>query len=291
MNHDGSTSLQIGNLSFIGHISRDAHAIAVSPPATENSHLPTLAIVASSQMSNPDTFGTKIAPEIVVNSFLEVVGHAVPADPRMFFTEAIETAADRLSAYRESYPTIGSTLSMLTSCAAVMVMDDKLYTVNIGNCRIYLLRGKRLRQISIDHTLIQVVIEREHIVHKDPGMLPVDGMPFTRHLGVEREDRNQKFARPDFRLRLADTESDSQAEFNQGLPLQLGDEILLCTDGMIGSPRYFPDVEDEQIPEVLLSHDHPQQAADALIALALTQMEHYYYAKDVTVIVLKFVSN
>ena len=286
MNHDGNTNLLIGNRAYIGRISRDAHGIAIAPPEIKSSSLPTLAIVASSQMSNPGTFGTKIAPEIVVNSFMEVLGQSIPTDPKLFFTQAIESAHNRLSAYHKAYPDAGS---VLTSCAALMVMNNELYTVNIGNCRIYLLRDKHLRQISIDHTLIQVIIQREHIVHKDPGMLPVDGMPFTRSVGVEREDRNQKFAQPDFRLRLTDAESDSQAEANQSLPLQLGDEILLCTDGMIGSPRYFPDVDNEQIEEILLSHDHPEQAANALITLACKQM-HYYYSKDVTVIVLKYVN-
>ncbi|HEU0293924.1 MAG TPA: hypothetical protein VFR47_14385 [Anaerolineales bacterium] len=285
MSYDSNTGLLIGNRSYIGNISCDAHTIAVSPPVTEKSHLPTLAIVASSQMGNSSTFGTKIAPEIVVNSFMEVLGQAIPTDPRMFFTQAIETAADRLSAYHETYATIGS---LLTSCAAVIVIDDKLYTVNIGNCRIYLLRDKRLRQISTDHTFIQRLIERGHIVYKDPRVdMPVDGNPFTRHLGVERQYRN--FGQPDFRLRLADTESDSQAESNQGLPLREGDEILLCTDGMIGSPRYFPDVEDEQIQEALLNHDHPQQAVEALIDLARKQME--YYTRDITAILLKFVNS
>lgn len=283
MEDKGNRKLLIGNRAYIGEINCDAHAIVISPPETKDPSMSTLAVVANSQMGTSNTFGTKVAPEIAVNSFIETLGQSIPIDPKLFFTQAIEAAANRLSKYRKAYPDTGS---VMTSCAAIMIFDYKLFTVNIGNCRIYLLRDKHLRQISIDHTFLQGLVEAGHIVYKDPDVnMPVDGNPYTRHLGLKRKDR--KYGQPDFRLRLSTTESDSQSESNQGLPLQEGDEILLCTEGMIGSPRYFPDVEDEQIQEILLNHDDPQQAADALVAQAYTQMKHYYYTRDVTVIVLK----
>lgn len=94
---------------------------------------------------------------------------------------------------------------------------------------------------------------------------------------------------PDFRLRLDPAESDEQAESNQGLQLQIGDQILLCTDGMYGGPRNFPYVEDAQIQDVLLSYEHPQQSAEALIILAQKEMEDY--AGDITALILKFVND
>jgi serine/threonine protein phosphatase PrpC len=285
MSHLDSTGLLVGNQAHIGRISSDAHAIAVFPPVTDSQHSTTLAVVADGQMGYPFSTVNKVAAEIVVSSFVEIFGHAIPSNTRKLFTQAIETASGRLFRYREAYPEVESMLAM---CAAAVIISDKLHTVNVGNCRIYLLRDRRLKQISTDHTFLQALVEAGQITRQDPrGMLGVDGMPLTRCLGMQPNYPDSEL--PDFRLRLDSAESDEQSEANQGLPLQVDDEILLCTGGMFGGSRYFPFVEDEQIQEALLSYEHPQQAAEALIALAHKMTESD--AGDVTVIVLKFVGH
>ncbi len=283
MNYPGSTNVLIGNQSYIGRVSRDSHAIAFFPSAQEEQNLTTLAVVAEGHMGYPRGVN-KAAAEIVVSSFVEVFGRSIPTQPRKLFTEAIETASERLLRYREVH---AAEYEMLATCAAVVVMSDRLYTVSIGNCRLYLLREKRLRQISIDHTALQALLERGQIARQDPRkQMMLDGMPFTRCLGTK--PHYPQYELPDFRLRFEAAESDEQAEANQGLQLQSDDQILLCTDGMYGRPRFFPDVEDEQIRNVLLSQEHPQAAAEALITLALKEM---WDVEDITAIVLKFKSD
>ena len=47
-----------------------------------------------------------------------------------------------------------------------------------------------------------------------------------RHLGGKTETQ------ADLRLRLADDESPEQSEANQGLRLEAGDTVLVCSDGL-----------------------------------------------------------
>jgi protein phosphatase len=47
------------------------------------------------------------------------------------------------------------------------------------------------------------------------------------------------------------------------LPALDGDRLVLCSDGLTG------EVDDDGIATALLEHADPQQAADALVALAL----------------------
>jgi serine/threonine protein phosphatase PrpC len=145
----GSTGLIIGNRSYFGSRSSDSHAVAVFPTAREGQHLTTLAIVANGQMGWPVRLVKKVAAEMVVSSFVEVFSQSIPTQPRQLFVDAIETASKRLFRYCEAHTTIES---LFATCAAVVVMNDRLYTVSLGDCRIYLLREKQLRQISTDHT-------------------------------------------------------------------------------------------------------------------------------------------
>ena len=66
----------------------------------------------------------------------------------------------------------------------------------------------------------------------------------------------------DTRLRLAKDESDTQARSHQGLYLQPGDVLLLCTDGLTNH------VEDHEILAAVEGHA-PQHACDALIDTTL----------------------
>lgn len=41
-----------------------------------------------------------------------------------------------------------------------MVIENKLYTAYVGDSRIYLLRGKFIQQLSIDHSWVQEAYEK-----------------------------------------------------------------------------------------------------------------------------------
>lgn len=143
---------------------------------------------------------------------------------------------------------------MGSTCACALVIDHHLYTCNIGDSRIYLLRKKVLTQVSTDHTWVQEAIEAGLIQPGDAETHP------NRHV-LRRYLGSPTLPRVDTRLRLTTLETDAQSEANQGLLLDKGDVILLCSDGLTDLVR------DKEIAQTLMSKP-PQEAIEFLVSLA-----------------------
>ena len=162
------------------------------------------------------------AAEIAVNIISHAVSQSDGLEPLNTLEIAV-TAASEAIARRSEDDT--QHLGMGTTCACAWVIDRRLYTVSVGDSRIYLLRGKVIRQLTTDHTWIQEAI--------DKGILKADQTRDHPNLHVIRRYLGSpQPPKPDIRLRLRGDESDTQAEANQGLLLKPGDKLLLCTDGL-----------------------------------------------------------
>ncbi|MDV7398647.1 hypothetical protein RZS08_44995, partial [Arthrospira platensis SPKY1] len=100
-----------------------------------------------------------------------------------------------------------------------------LYIAYAGDSRIYLVRDSKVRQISRDHTWVQEAIEKgilsDSQIKTHPNLHVI-----RRYLGSETPPE------PDLRLFLSEEDSDEKAKANQGLLLQPGDIVILCTDGL-----------------------------------------------------------
>ena len=111
--------------------------------------------------------------------------------------------------------------------------------VNLGDSRTYRLDASGLRQISVDHSVGQKLLEAGVTAHAGPP-LPIRNI-LTRALvgGVEHK--------PDV----------------WRLPMCAGDRILVCSDGLSSA------VDDSRIERVLQLQRDPQAAVDALIDAAI----------------------
>ncbi len=303
------TAMLVGRQAHIGRdLNCDAHAVVSCRLAGRGQATVTLAVVARGMYGYPPGKGVNsAASRIVVDSVAEVANRPTHSKPCSLLSEAIATASKRLSQYRESHPEIRS---MLASCAAAVVVEDRLYTASIGNCRIYLFRRERLQQISTDHTMIQKLIDEGYVRKEElEGRPGWSGFPYTRCLGMGLEPPSPYILEiPDFRLRLdpdpgyfglrpklnhmvarivANRSVAGPFEHgvsNQGLRLKEDDRVLLCTAGFYGSARSPAIVKDDQIREVLLKQSDPQEAADELVTLARKSIDERW---DMTVVVLK----
>ena len=156
---------------------------------------------------------------------------------------------------------------MGATCACAWVIGDRLYTANLGDSRIYLLRDRQLVQLTTDHTWIQEAIDAGVLRDQD-NMDPPHAHVIRRYLG------SRKSPEPDFRLWFFEGEDDDDAQANQGLQLQSGDKLLLCSDGLTDL------VSDETLRIVLLrtpAKDVPQ---------ALIKMVNQQGGYDNTTVVL-----
>ncbi len=131
---------------------------------------------------------------------------------------------------------------MGTTLTIAVVFEDQLFLAHVGDCRAYLLRDHALDQLTIDHTLVQEMIDAGSLKASESQNHPRRNV-LTRALGA-----------PEFMQ--ADTLS---------LPLESGDRLLLCSDGLHGF------VADEAIKAILRKEKTPEKAVERLIALANEQ--------------------
>ena len=70
---------------------------------------------------------------------------------------AFEEANRRIYEESEADP---SRKGMGTTCTTVAVIGHRLYLAHVGDSRAYLVRGRRIRQLSIDHTVAEEALQQ-----------------------------------------------------------------------------------------------------------------------------------
>ena len=155
--------------------------------------------------------------------------------------EALRSAATRIGELGgESTLGAGTTVAVV----ATMVLDGVGYWVvlNLGDSRVYRLSGDIFEQVSVDHSVVQELMDRGELTPAQAKVHPYRHM-VTRALGAGPESD------PDYWL----------------IPAEVGDRMLICSDGLTG------EVDDTGIEQLLrrptdvrtLSHELVGRALDA----------------------------
>jgi protein phosphatase len=200
----------------------------------------------------------EVAAELAVNHMMQVVARSDGRHIRRTIEEAVIEASDAIAAHSESNENLKG---MGATCATAWIVGDKLHTAYVGDSRIYLVRGGRIQQLSVDHTWVQEAIERGVLTPEMARQHP-NVHVIRRYLGSPTPPD------PDFRLKLFNDEGDQHAENNQGLQLQPSDILLLCSDGLTDL------VWNDEILEVIRSKPNVKEASRALIELANSRGGH-----------------
>ena len=130
-----------------------------------------------------------------------------------------------------------------TVVAALLVEDDgaeKWLLANLGDSRVYRVRGGVLDQVSVDHSVVQELVEAGAISEAEAETHP-ERHVITRALG------GPDLAEPDFFL----------------LPLSAAERLVLCSDGVSGLLGH------DELGRILADTADPRDAADRLVAAAL----------------------
>jgi PPM family protein phosphatase len=146
--------------------------------------------------------------------------------------------------------------SMGTTVTMAYVIWPRLYVVHAGDSRCYLFRRGKLHQLTHDHTVAQQCV--------DSGLLDPKEAEQSRwsHVLWNVVGGGSSDLVPDTRLEA----------------LELGDVLLLCTDGL---SKLVP---DDEIARVLRTYPTARESADGLVTAALESGG----SDNVTVVVARF---
>lgn len=195
-----------------------------------------LAIVADGMGGHE---GGQVASHMAVKTFAETYATSAETDPQKRLLSALDEAHRRIQRKARDDSRLSS---MGTTCTAAAVVNDRLYFVHVGDSRLYLLREGKLRPLTRDHTLIARLLES--------GLIQPDQM----------HDHPQKHVLTSA-LGVPDNDNMDVDFSREPLPLQKGDVLMICTDGLWGQ------MDSGEIQQALVSQS-PDAACRALVQLA-----------------------
>jgi len=129
---------------------------------------------------------------------------------------------------------------MGATLVCALLASDNYVVANIGDSRLYHFDGEQLVQVTVDHSLVQVLLEKGSITPEELKTHPRRNV-ITRAVGVGLSVEADIFERA----------------------WKQGDMLLLCSDGLSGV------LDEEQIVGLLKLHAPLENIAEKLIAAAL----------------------
>lgn len=185
-----------------------------------------------------------VASSVAVEAFTAAVEEAlaggVPEDSALRERTLADACREangavyRLSRERREYEGMGTTL------VAALVRTGSACLVHVGDSRAYVLEDNAIRQVTVDHSFVQMLVERGEITADEARVHPQKNL-ITRALGV-----------------------DQQVECDVTL-LEPGEgsRLLLCSDGLTNV------LEDGTILDLSGREGEPEGFCRALVELTL----------------------
>ncbi|HEY5729238.1 MAG TPA: protein phosphatase 2C domain-containing protein [Anaerolineales bacterium] len=232
-----------------GKNNEDRYAVA-SFHASEKDNTPVLFAVLADGIGGHR--GGEVAAELAVNHIMQSVAKGDGKFSRHIIEQAVNEASSAIASHSATNDNLKG---MGATCAVAWIIDNKLHTAYVGDSRIYLMRGGRIQQLTVDHSWVQEAIEKgiltPELARDHPNVHVI-----RRYLGSPVPPE------PDFRLNLFDGEGAHHAENNQGAEFQPNDILLLCTDGLTDL------VWNDEILEIVRTKTSLKEASRALVNLA-----------------------
>jgi protein phosphatase len=178
------------------------------------------------------------ASRLAVETVRSIYDNSVGGDPQGALMVAFESAHQNIQRFALDHPQF---YGMGTTCTALTIVDNLLYFAHVGDSRLYLIRADSISRLTRDHSYVGRLVETGIVRSEDAESHPQRHI-LTAALGSGREVTPHI---PD-----------------QPFPLEEGDILLLCTDGLWGV------VGDPDLARIVQSNP-PAEACHKLVALAL----------------------
>lgn len=186
-----------------------------------------------------DGMGGHAAGEVASSIAVETVGRRAPgtADD-VLLGAAVEAANEAvISAAEEGVGKPG----MGCTATAVLFERNRMAVAHVGDSRAYVLHQGTLVRVTHDHSYVEELVDSGQITADEARTHPSRSI-ITRALGSDPDMYADHFT-----LEVSD-----------------GDRVILCSDGLSSM------IPDSEIESLAVSSATPQQAADNLVAAALT---------------------
>jgi serine/threonine protein phosphatase PrpC len=166
-------------------------------------------------------------------------------------------------------------LGMGTTVVAAVIAEGRLYVAHAGDSRAYLLRNGQLYRLTLDHTWAQEAIEANRLTPAQAKDHP-NRHVIKRFLGIS-ETVDVDSIMIDVNHGGLDPEQIHTWPKTNTLPLQPGDSVMLCSDGLT-------DVVDDERIAATVNRYAPQEAAQRLV----DQANKAGGPDNITVVVVKW---
>jgi serine/threonine protein phosphatase PrpC len=178
----------------------------------------------------------EIASHLVVESLKEDLSAKHDKSTGPLIRAAVERANHVVFDAAISHPRRNGMGATLT---AVLVREDRAYIAGVGDSRCYIIRGKRIRQVTRDQSLVESLVELGHLAPHEAETSP--------HRNVILQALGTK---PEVAVALT------------RVSLNNGDILLLCSDGLSGK------LTSEEMRELSLAGPTIDDACRRMVALA-----------------------
>ena len=131
---------------------------------------------------------------------------------------------------------------MGTTLAAMLVENGRVTVVNVGDSRVYRINASGIDQVTKDHSLVQMMIDRGELTPEAGRSYPGKNM-ITRAVGTESAVQCDVFH----------------------LEPEWGETLLLCTDGLTNL------VEDQEILFEIMYNEDRQACCRRLVDIAINR--------------------
>ncbi|MBF0538554.1 MAG: serine/threonine-protein phosphatase [Nitrospirae bacterium] len=151
--------------------------------------------------------GGQLASQIAVNTVTEYFARINEDNVSKELTNAMLAAHN---AIKEKSASDQNLRNMQSTCVVVVILGDKIFWAYVGDSRLYIYRQGQPLYKSKDHSVVQLLVDMGEV---------------TPEAVKDHPDRNRVLRT------LGMPEELKPAVYTNGIPLQSGDYILICTDG------------------------------------------------------------
>lgn len=193
----------------------------------------------------------KSIKESLSNGIWEELGEIQNSDIKKMLKNALKKANLEIFTNAQDNKDLAG---MGTTAVLVAIVNDKIHVAHVGDSRAYLVRQGKINQLTIDHSMVQEMIDEGEITHEEAKMHPNKNI-ITRALGISK-----------------DVDVDYSMKTKKA-----GDAVIICTDGLTNYLDqkeildYFKIEKGEAFLDGLISAANERGGADNITVVVLCE--------------------